>query len=287
MIEIIMMLLVSFVAIFVAAFAVLKMYQDKHDEDRMIEQHQERLKQLGFMGKLNKNELIEKLGTMLPNGELEKIFYRAKNPWGLTIPTFQFIRHFGGAAFVLAGIIGWQINHYVGLIFILCGGIAYWYPKYYYKAIGDEREMEWNKFYEFLWVVKHNSSLHGPKRTFLEMRNYLLANAPQNKEMIQAFTDFYEYWDEDQIPEYISLYYSFPVPRELYQIVFNSNKTGSPSEESLNSLRKFIINAQDLQVNRVLSGVSGKATIFSLPFLMFSVILGLMVPLIMQIIGMM
>lgn len=287
MIEIALVLIISFICIFIGAFAALKIYQDKHEEERMIEQHQERLKQLGFMGKLNKNQLVEKLGTMLPNGDLEKLFYRSKNPWGLTIQSFQFIRFFGSAVLLIAGAVSWQISEYIGIALVLSGVLTFWYPKYYYKAIGNEREMEWNKLYEFLWVVKHNSSMYGPKRTFLEVKNYIESNAPQNKEMIQGFTDFYENWEDDRIPEYITLYYSFSVPRELYQILFNSGRTGVSGEESLNALRKFIINAQDLQVNKVLSSVSGKATIFSLPFLMFSVILGLMVPLIVQIIGLM
>lgn len=287
MLEIITVLLIAFIGVFVSAFAILKMYQNKHDEQRMIEQHQERLKQLGFMGKLNENELVKKLGKSLPSGDLQKLFYRAKNPWGVTIETFQFIRIIGGITFTVAGLIGYQMSEFIGFILVLLGILCYWYPKYYYKALGNEREMEWNKMYEFIWVIKHNSSLYGPKRTFLEMKNYLQLHAPQNKEMIQAFTDFYDYWDETTIPEYITLYYSFSVPRELYQIMFNANRTGVAGGQSLDALRKFIINAQDLQVNRVLSGVSGKATIFSLPFLMVSVILGLMVPLVMQIVGLM
>ena len=60
------------------------------------------------------------------------------------------------------------------------------------------------------------------------------------------------------------------------------NKTGDFPEDSLNALRGFIINAQDLTVEKTLSGVSGKATIFSLPFMMLSVIVALLVPMVFQ-----
>lgn len=285
--EILLLLFVVFLGIIASALAILKMYQNKGEQSRIEQQHQERLKKLGFMGKLNENQLIGKLGKSLPNDGLEKIFYRSKNPWGLTIETFQFIRFIGAFVLIVAGLSAWNLSEYAGMALVLSGVLCWWYPKYYYTAIGNEREIEWNKLYEFIWVIKHNSSLYGPKRTFLEMKLYLEKHAAQNKEMIQGFSDFYDYWDDDEIPEFITLYYSFSIPRELYQIIFNSNRTGVQGEDSLNALRKFIINAQDLQVNRTLSGVSGKATIFSLPFLMVSVILGLMVPLIMQIVGMM
>ena len=35
---------------------------------------------------------------------------------------------------------------------------------YYYKEIGEERELEFNKIYEFIWVFKNNLSLYELKQ---------------------------------------------------------------------------------------------------------------------------
>lgn len=158
---------------------------------------------------------------------------------------------------------------------------------YYYKATGDEREAEWNKMYEFIWVIKHNIMLYDPAKAYMNVKMYIQEHAPHDKEIIQGFTDFYEYWSPEAIDPYIERYYPFSVPREITQILFNMNKTGEFPEDQLNSLRQFIINTQDLSVERTLSAVSSKATIFSLPFLMITIILCLMVPLVVEIVSMM
>lgn len=238
----------------------------------------------GLIKKFNNNGIVDKVGSILPSTGLDRIFFRAKNPWHMSKSTFQFIR-FGGAIIslifipVLYPIFGLAPSiFFPALIAFLC----FWYPKYYYKAVGDEREAEWNKMYEFIWVLKHNVMLYDPAKSFINTRNYVAEHAPHDKEIIAGFQDFYEHWNPDYIDEYIEKYYPFSVTREIYQIIFNMNKTGDFPEDQLNSLREFVINAQNLTVEKNLSGVSGKATIFSLPFLMVSVIIALLVPMILQ-----
>jgi hypothetical protein len=238
----------------------------------------------GVVDSLNHNDFVAHVGNAIPGGNLSKLFFMAKNPWGMTVATFQFIRYAGlifcvvvAVAFAIAQ--QWQTAAFA----VLIGFLFWWYPMYFYRGTAAEREQEWNKMYEYIWVLKHNAMLFDAAKTFLNVRIYLQEHAPQDAELIQGFDDFYKHWDPKSIPKYVEQYYPFPVAREIFQIMFNMNKTGEFPEDNLNNLRKFIINAENLTVEKTLSNVAGKATLFSLPFLMLSVIVALLVPLIMQV----
>lgn len=243
-------------------------------------------KKEGFFESLNSNEAIQDFGQKIGGFQLEKIFDRAKNPWGLTLGTFQLIRYGGLALFFTIAVVLFFLTRttsYVVFSFGI-GLLCFIYPMYYYKAIGNEREAEWNKFYEFIWVIKHNLMLYDPAKAYLNTKVYIQSHCPHNKELIAGFDDFYKYWNPEYIDEYIEKYYCFSVTREITQIVFNMHQTGDFPDEQLSSLRDFIVNQQNLTVETTLSTVSGKATVYSLPFMLVSVIIGLMIPLIFQVI---
>lgn len=237
--------------------------------------------QVGLLDRLAESALVNNF-KKFDSTKLRKIFYRAKNPWNITVPVFQFIRFFGLGFMLAVAAVVLFFSKEVAIFCAAIGILFVWYPMYYYKAIGEEREAEWNKMYEFIWVLKHNAMQYDPARVFLKTSEYIAEHAPHDKEIIQGFKDFYQHWDDEEIPEYIQKFYDFPVPKEIYQIIFNMYKSGTFPEDSINSLREFIINKQDLVVEKALSGVSGKATIYSLPFMMLSVIVALMVPMVFQ-----
>lgn len=264
--------------IFLMFFSIAKLARDKQLEKRN-KKIEEELKQKGFINKMNHNKFVSKFGKTTQNSELEKIFNRAKNPWRMTIPTFQFIRYSGLFLSLIIAASLMFINYQYSLFAIGLGVLCFWYPMYYYKAIGDEREAEWNKTYEYIWVIKHNLMLYDPAKAYMNVKMYVQTHAPHNAEIIQGFDDFYRYWSEDGIDPYIQRFYPFSVTREITQIIYNMSRTGEFPEDSLNSLRSFIINSQNLTVEKTLSSVSGQATVYSLPFMMFSVIVALMVPL--------
>jgi len=268
-------------------FLYLAVVSNAHSKQMQQRQSKQHHRSKGVVDRLNHNDLVQSVGGAIPSGHLEMIFNRAKNPWHMNIYTFQCIRYGGLAICTVAGalaamILPWQVT----FIILASGFICWYYPMYFYTAIGKEREAEWNKLYEFIWVIKNNLMLYDPAKSYMNVRIYIEQHAPHDKELIQGFEDFYRYWNDDHIDPYIDRYYPFSIPREIVQIVFNMTKTGEFPEEQLNSIRQFIINTQDLGVERVLSGVSSKATIFSLPFLMVTVIVCLMVPLLVQILRM-
>lgn len=281
----VMSLCATALIIFIMFFSIYRMY--RNNKLYNSGDIKEKPKAGTFVGRLNENEMVKNFGDKINNQKMEALFNRAKNPWGMTVPTFQVIRFGGLLLSLILAAFTYALDDKIAMFCVMIGVLCAWYPMYYYKAIGQEREAEWSKMYEFIWVVKHNLMLYDPAKTYMNVKIYIEEHAPHNKEIIQGFDDFYTHWDPNTIDQYVEKYYPFSITREITQIVFNANKTGDFPEESLTSLRQFIINQQDLTVSQTLSAVAGKATIFSLPFLMISVILALMVPLGVQIMSLM
>lgn len=238
-----------------------------------------------FSAKELKSNIVGKFEPKRDLKGLEDLFYKAKNPWRMTLGMFRAVRLLIPlvALLIASGFV--FVDYSISIFIMTIGILGWWYPKYYYQSIANEREAEWNKFYEYIWVIKNNAMLYPPKKVFLETQNYIEDHAPHNKELIQGFRDFYTYWEEDSIPEYIARTYSFSIPKEIYQIMFNMNQTGQFPSSELDSLRDFIVNKQDSAVESNLSKVAASATLASLPAMMISVIIGLAVPLVVQILS--
>ena len=239
--------------------------------------------------RMRTNKLIMALGK--PGGEntskWQKLFNNAKNPWGLTPTLFRAIRLGSIIIGLLISLLFYILME--GKQFVILGliisGIGWWYPMYYYKEIAKERENEWDKMYEFIWVIKHSAWLYDAKKVCLETKKYIENHYPQYKELISGFNDFYNHWDErsNELPEFILKYYNFPVPKEIYNILFQMQQTGNPPDQSLDNLRVFTLNRHKAKIQKCLSLVASKATIASLPFLMISIIIALLIPMILTV----
>lgn len=224
------------------------------------------------------------INSQSPDKKTQMMFDRAKNPWNLTIQKFKAIRAVGSVVGMILLVIGFfTFGAPYGL---LPGGLtlllAWWYPSYYYKAIGEEREAEWNKMYQFIWILKNNLTLYDPKQAFQNTHDYIAENFPNDKELIQGFQDFADYYSTDGIHPYVKQFYPFSTSKEIVQIAFNSQNTGTSPDQQLDQLRDSTLNQQDKYVIKTLATVSSQATIASLPFMLISMILALMVPMIMQ-----
>ena len=246
-----------------------------------------------FIKKMRKNRLILALGKG-PKENEEKwntLFNNAKNPWGITPTIFRAIRIgvFLTGLFLALMLYLMMDKNYYALFGLFISFLGWWYPMYYYKAIAEERETEWDKMYEFMWVVKHSAQLYDAKKVCLETMRYIQDHYPKYKELITGFKDFYNNWEEDakELPEFILKYYNFPIPKEIYTILFEMQASGISPDQSLDNLRVFALNKHNGKIQKFLSTVPSKATIFSLPFLMISVIIALLVPMIMSLIKIM
>ena len=237
-----------------------------------------------FFYKLNSNKFINNIGKINneSRGKWEKLFNDSKNPWGMTPTVFRAIRVTLTIVFLILSIISFFLfeGNMIAFFFVILTGLSWFYPTYYYKAIAKEREQEWDKMYEFIWLIKYGLMMYDAKKVFIETRKYIESNYPQYEEIITGLSDFGLYWNEKEIPEYIKKYYNFSIPKELYTIIFNMVNSGHFPEDNLNSLKEYAINKHNGLIQSVLSNVASKATVFSLPFLMLSVVVALLIPMI-------
>ena len=234
-----------------------------------------------LVGRLNSSKVVNKIGNW-DKTNLEELFDNAKNPWGITPTIFKFIRYGLALMFIVVfGVLYAVFGDIKIWIFgIMLSVIAWWYPAYYYKAIGKERAQEWDKVYQFTWLIKNTCMLYDAKKVCLETTVYLQKNYPEYKEIIDGFKDFHDHWDGEKVPEYINRFYNIPIAKEIYQILLNMNITGMYPETELDSLRAYSLNMYNRRIQDTLSNVPHQATLSTLPFLMLSAVIGLLVPMI-------
>lgn len=243
--------------------------------------------QKGVITRLNASDKLQLLGSRLPsnNKALTVLFRMAKNPWGLTISTYNLIRYGGLVICLIIAIPLYLFDVLFSVLFAGLGACFFIIPIFYYKKCAARRESQWNQLYQFIWVIKHNLSFYDPKKVFLETENYISDHAENLPELVSGFHDFADHWNGSSIDDYLrENYCDFSIPKELLEIVLNSQKTGEYPENELNSLRRIILEKMNFHVQKVLSLVGTTATCYSAPFLLLSVSLVILVPVIISII---
>lgn len=239
-----------------------------------------------IINKLNASDAIKDFGSRFENSkELTVLFRKSKNPWNLTHFTYNAIR-FGGLAvcIVLALIAYFVVGIEIMILFLIFGFLCFYIPQKKYKDAAADRERQWNQLYQFIWVIKHNATFYDPKKVWLETEAYISSHTKNLPELENGFHDFAEHWNGSYMDDYIhNNYGDFEIPKELFNIMLVSQQTGEYPENELNSLRTIIINKMNFTVQDVLSTVGAKATMSSAPFLLASVALVVIVPVVLQI----
>ena len=232
----------------------------------------------------NSNAVAKLSGKFNNETEIEKLFNKAKNPWNISVPTYNFIRFIVAGAFVLAGLLLIPAIQYFSVLLFMVGTLCFFMPKSVYKKAARQRENQWNQLYQIVWVIKHNLSNYGVKRTLNETQAYIASHYPYLTELETAFGEFSDHWNQNNIDEYLSATYGeLPVARQLLDIFLNIEQTGEPANQELDSLRKLIIEKMNFHAREVLASISSKATLISTPFLMVSVLIIVLVPVLLKI----
>lgn len=278
---------------FVILGAIFKVMPKKDDKEKELFNKDGSVKHkitssAGIIERLNDSEKIQALGmrfTGKQNKELEILFRKAKNPWNMTPFTFNFIRYVCGIVPIVVGICLYQVNWTITLILVAIGGLCFVLPKKIYTDIAYQREIQWNQLYQYIWVIKNNLNYYGAKKTFIETENYIKDHSNNLPELVSGFHDFYQHWNGQYMDDYIKeTYGDFSIPKQLFEIMLTSQLTGEYPDEELNSLRRVILEKMNFHVQNVLSTVGMKATMYSAPFLLMSVGLVVLVPVVLSII---
>lgn len=240
----------------------------------------------GIINRLNSSQSVQDFGMKFSNNsELAALFRKSKNPWNLTPFTYNFIRYGASLLFLVFGIIFAMLFSWTFLlIFGAAAGMCFILPKNHYETIAKERESQWYQLYQFIWVLKHNLSYFDPKKTFIETSRYIDSHSKMLPELVTGFRDFADHWNGQYMDDYLKeTYGDFQIANDLFDVVLTSQKTGEYPGKELESLRRVIIEKLNFHVQEVLSSVSMKSTMYSSPFLLMTVGLIILVPVIIQI----
>jgi hypothetical protein len=236
---------------------------------------------------LNTSTFVESFANKFPkNKELSVLFRKSKNPWGLTESSFVFIRYGGLAGGLILAFLSFIITKLpeLAILFAAIGVILFVVPESKYKNAAKDRERQWSQLYQFIWVIKHNATFYDPKKVWIETESYIKNHTKNLPELEEGFHDFAEHWNGQYMDEYIQRTYGdFDIPKELFNIMLQSQQTGEFPESELNSLRTIIVNKMNFMVQDTLSTVGTKATMCSTPFLLATVAIVVIVPVIMQV----
>lgn len=237
--------------------------------------------------KLNNVAFVQAAGSKLSNNaELEKLFRKAKNPWGLTPATYNFIRFGGLGLCTLFAMAFMPLLPPLSIAFAVFGVGCCFAPPQVYKAAAKEREAQWNQLYQFMWVIEHNLTYYDPKKTWFEVESYISKHSKSLTELTQGFHDFGTHWTGEGMDDYIKeTYGEFPIPSQLFNIVQNAQETGEYPKNELDSLRTLIIQRMDFSIKETLSMVATRATLISTPCVLLTVSLIVLVPTAVNILG--
>lgn len=234
---------------------------------------------------LNTNPLIKNFGARFDNSKTDILFRKSKNPWGLTPEVYNVIRIGGLVIGALLAICAYfMVGISIAIVFCVLGLTVFFVPKMKYEGVAKKRESQWNQLYQFMWVIKHNLGFYDPKKTWIEVERYVKEHTNNLPELEEGFHDFAEHWNSEYMDDYIMRTYGdFTIPKQLFDIILISEQTGEFPENELNSLRTIIINKMDFHVQEVLSTVGMKATLYSTPFVLASVSIVVLIPVILSV----
>lgn len=240
----------------------------------------------GMIERIDSSSAAIALTSTLGNTEsLDSLFRRSKNPWNLTPVTYNFIRYGASSIAFITGLALLPLSWTFTLIFGAAGGMLLLLPKQKYESEAHKRENQWNQLYQFMWVIKHNLNFYDPKKTWLETEKYIHEHTDNLPELECGFKDFAAHWNGKYIDTYLKRTYGdFAIPKQLLDIVLTSQLTGEYPDKELTSLRQIILEKMNFHVQETLSTVGMKATMYSSPFLLVSVALIVLVPVLLQLI---
>lgn len=239
----------------------------------------------GFVERINYSENARSFSNLFHNSDkVEKLFRKSKNPWNLTVVSYNFIRYGLSAAALFVGMATAPFGLTYTFIFAVIAFMLFFIPKKAYEDAALSRENQWNQLYQFIWVIKHNLSYYDPKKTWLETERYIRDHTDNLPELENGFKDFADHWNDQYIDEYLQeMYCEFTIPKQLLDVVLTSQATGEYPDYELTSLRDIILEKMNFHVQEVLSTVGAKATFYSSPFLLMSMALIMLVPVALQI----
>lgn len=229
-----------------------------------------------------------KIFNKFNNEGLDYLLRVSRNPYHFTPTTFILIKYPCAILCVILALIVYACTTdplYTGFL-VLAGVLCFWYPTYYYKDLIKQRERSWNKIYSYIWRIDNDLETNDPKKMCIDMRDYLLDLG--EIEMSQGFNYFYECWPENperanQAIEEFAKEFPFQLPKDLFFVILETWKNATSASQRLENYRRTAILKYEKFSNNILSKVPSTATMYSLPFLLISVMIAILLPAVLDI----
>ena len=220
---------------------------------------------------ISNNNVINNIGSRLSTKDQNILFRKSGNPWGISYEAWLGIRYGGLALGLLLGLVFLFLLPIVGIAFFIIGAGCFIIPKSEYEKVIKEREIDYAKMYEVLWVLANNLSFSEAATACRETKSYLEDHPNTGKYLVELFDDLAENFSGEEISPFIKEKYGdYPVPIELAEILITSYQTGTYPKPELNALQEMLENDMDTKVNSVLTQVASKATFISTPAMLLA-----------------
>ena len=246
------------------------------------------------VNKDNMDEYVQDLRIMktfekLEKNNIENLIKVSGNPYHFNKFTWCLVKYIIPLFLIILSFVVYAFTEDLLYVFgILFFSFAiYWYPTKYYKDLVKDRERTWNKIHSHIWRISNSLDTNDSKKVCMEMKEYF--DKIGEKELADGFEYFYELWptEPEQIPETLAEFqkqFPFQIPKDLYSILLESWRNSVSSADRLESFRKTCELKYDKYSNDLLSKVPTTATMYSLPFLLVSVMAAILFPALLNII---
>lgn len=160
----------------------------------------------------------------------------------------------------------------ISLVFI---GLGLFYMPYYCKQIVVERELEWYKGFNLYHEIAIESETDVISSVFFRLEPTI--PSLEVKEGLRAIISDISTGGSQTINDY-----PFPIVRKLEKILANLESGDSTANAALKSFYKDTYRDYKFRIVKILAQTANKAVASTLPFLMISLVVALIVPLILQ-----
>ncbi len=219
----------------------------------------------------------------LNNKEVEDMLRLSGNPMHLTPTLFTAFKYLSPVACAIVAIYSYFLNGdmSISVIAIALGIILFWYPTYQCKKIIEERRSKWSKIYSYLWRIQNDLSVNDVPKVCLNMKSYFASIG--EFELANGFNSYFEcfpdkFENSDRAIEKLKEVYPFDIAVDFYEILLQSWGTSLNCDDRIDNFYKNAVMKYEKYANKVLSGVSATATLISLPFLMVSILIIILLP---------
>lgn len=232
---------------------------------------------------LDELKMLKAIEDFDKNNNLDHLFKISRNPWNFNKLTWNLVRYVVPLVCVIACVFIYVISSdlFFSVIPMIGAFAAFFVPTSHYKGLVKNRERAWNKIVSHLWRVSNSLETNDPKKVCVEMKDYFTKVG--EVELASGFEAFYECWPEtfdgtNEAMQKFEEYFPFEIPKNLYYILLECWRNSAPANERLNNFAKTCEMKYNQYSNELLAAVPSKATMYSLPFLLISVMAAVLFP---------